>query len=211
MSLVGQAQPLRSHGSNSKPGKAGLEPHTRLSLKPSYDSYHSLPGHLSRDLSQRRQFHMNSWTHSKFQICVTCIRRSFETRPSRITKPSSSMVGYMRARASFQFLPCCMYCACHVYVSQIPKPRQSTSASFNPDLDMMDIDECKTTIKSIPAMRRSEGQTFYIIMQWLKTHEFRCSRSKVAQGILGATWADHGGDAKKDGSLRDEPCVPVAQ
>ena len=52
MSLVGQAQPLRSHGSNSKLGKAGLEPHTRLSLKPSYDSYHSLPGHLSRDLSQ---------------------------------------------------------------------------------------------------------------------------------------------------------------
>ena len=51
MSLVGQAQPLRSHGSNSKLGKAGLEPHTRLSLKPSYDSYHSLPGHLSRDLS----------------------------------------------------------------------------------------------------------------------------------------------------------------
>ena len=56
MSLVGQAQPLRSHGSDSKLGKAGLEPHTRLSLKPSYDSYHSLPGHLSRDLSQEQTF-----------------------------------------------------------------------------------------------------------------------------------------------------------
>lgn len=67
MSLVGQAQPLRSHGSNSKLGKAGLEPHTRLSLKPSYDSYHSLPGHLSRDLSQTGIFDSKARAASRDQ------------------------------------------------------------------------------------------------------------------------------------------------
>ena len=46
-----------------KLGKSGLEPHTPLSPEPSSDSYHSLPGHLSRDLGQEPFFFLTPyWT-----------------------------------------------------------------------------------------------------------------------------------------------------
>ena len=45
--------------------------------------------------------------------------------------------------------------------------RSSSAASYNPDLKRDDLDVSKKTLKSTPALRRSEYQAFYIVWSWL--------------------------------------------
>lgn len=45
--------------------------------------------------------------------------------------------------------------------------RSSSAASYNPDVKRDDLDVSKKTLKSIPALRRSEYQAFFIVWHWL--------------------------------------------
>ncbi|CAE7236724.1 unnamed protein product [Symbiodinium sp. CCMP2592] len=57
--------------------------------------------------------------------------------------------------------------------------KQSTSASFNPDLPLMQIDERKATIRSMTASKRSEGQAFFMVLSWLRKAEASAKRRRV--------------------------------
>ena len=61
----------------------------------------------------------------------------------------------------------------------IPHPRHSTSASFNPDLPLMQIDEKKANIRSMTANKRSEGQAFFTVLHWLRKADASAKRRRV--------------------------------